>query len=299
MTLSMVEVKEFTEYLRVEKRYSDHTVRAYHDDLMQFSDFLQRQSDRKALLFIQQTDIRNWIIDLVEEGSKPRTLRRKTASLKAFFHYFMRNNVIKTNPAEGIILPKLEKTLPGFIKESSINDLFSQNLFSNDFEGKRDQFVLELFYATGMRLSELVNIKFSDFDLSRGDVKILGKRNKERIVPLTHNIIRLFKEYTDSVSEQFGKLSVEYLILTDKGEKAYPRMVQRLVEKYLSMATTLEKRSPHMIRHTFATHMLNNGADLNAVKELLGHANLAATEIYTHNTYEKLKAIYKQAHPRA
>lgn len=295
----MVEVKEFTEYLRVEKRYSNHTVRAYHDDVMQFADYLQLQTERNTIFSCQQTDIRNWVIELVEGGCKPRTLRRKTASIKAFFRYFMRNGVIKTNPSEGIILPKMEKSLPGFIKESSINDLFSQNLFTTDFKGLRDLFVLELFYATGMRLAELINIKTSDYDLTRGEVKILGKRNKERIVPLTQNIIRLLKEYNESVVQQFGKFPGEYLIITDKGEKAYPRMIQRLVEKYLSLSTTLEKRSPHMIRHTFATHMLNNGADLNAVKELLGHANLAATEIYTHNTYEKLKTIYKQAHPRA
>jgi integrase/recombinase XerC len=295
----MVEIKEFTEYLRVEKRYSDHTIRAYNDDLIQFAAYLQTTPDRKTIITSQQAEIRNWVIDLVEAGCTPRTLRRKVASLKAFFNYFMRNERMKINPAEGIILPKLNKTLPGFIKESSIEDLFSKNLFTDDFKGLRDKFVLELFYATGMRLSELVNIKKTDFDLSRGEVKILGKRNKERIVPLTHNIIRLLKEYSDLVTKNFEQNPIEYLILTDKGEKTYPRMIQRLVEKYLSMSTTLEKRSPHMIRHTFATHMLNNGADLNAVKELLGHANLAATEIYTHNTYEKLKTIYKQAHPRA
>lgn len=295
----MVEIKEFTDYLRVEKRYSDHTIRAYNDDLIQYATFLQTQPDRKAIITSLQADIRNWVIDLVEEECTPRTLRRKIASLKAFFNYYIRNDKMKINPAEGVILPKLNKTLPGFIKESSIEDLFSKNLFTNDFKGLRDKFVLELFYATGMRLSELVNIKKIDFDLSRGEVKILGKRNKERIVPLTQNIIHLLEEYSDITDKHFEQNTIEYLILTDKGEKTYPRMIQRLVEKYLSLSTTLEKRSPHLIRHTFATHMLNNGADLNAVKELLGHANLAATEIYTHNTYEKLKTIYKQAHPRA
>jgi integrase/recombinase XerC len=295
----MVEIKEFTDYLRVEKRYSGHTVRAYNDDLFQFSTYMETISDHKGLLLCLQSDVRNWVIDLVEKGCSPRTLRRKIASLKAFFSYFMRNHKIKINPAEGIILPKLNKSLPGFIKESSIEDLFSNNLFSNDFKGLRDKFVLELLYATGIRLSELINLKKTDFDLSRGEVKVLGKRNKERIIPLTHNIIRLFKEYLEATEKCFNQNSFEFLIITDKGENAYPRMIQRLVEKYLSLSTTLEKRSPHMMRHTFATHMLNNGADLNAVKELLGHANLAATEIYTHNTYEKLKSIYKQAHPRA
>jgi integrase/recombinase XerC len=295
----MVEIKEFTEYLRVEKRYSSHTIRAYSDDICQFASYLHELDDGKVILSCQQSDVRNWVIALVDNNCSPRTLRRKIASLKSFFNYFMRNDKLKVNPAEGVILPKLNKTLPEFIKESSIEDLFNNELFSKDFKGIRDKFVLELLYATGMRLSELVNLKKTDFDLSRGEVKILGKRNKERIVPLTHNIIRQLNEYTDSVEKQFNQNSNPYLIITDKGENAYPRMIQRLVEKYLSLSTTLEKRSPHMIRHTFATHMLNNGADLNAVKELLGHANLAATEIYTHNTYEKLKKIYKQAHPRA
>lgn len=295
----MEEIKDFTNYLRVEKRYSGHTVRAYTDDLIQFDQYLHTLDNQKGILYSPQSDIRNWIIGLIEDGCTSRTSRRKIASLKAFFSYFIRNNKLKTNPADGIIVPKLNKTLPGFIKESSIDDLFSNNLFSENFEGKRDKFVLELLYATGIRLSELINLKSSDIDLSNGEIKVLGKRNKERIIPLTHNIIRLYKEYSEILKEKFSEPVTEHLIVTNKGEAAYPRMIQRITEKYLSLSTTLEKRSPHILRHTFATHMLNNGADLNAVKELLGHANLSATEIYTHNTYEKLKSIYKQAHPRA
>jgi len=295
----MEEIKEFTNYLRVEKRYSGHTVRAYTDDLVQFDQYLHTLGNQKGILYSHQSDIRNWIIGLIEGGCASRTSRRKIASLKAFFSYFMRNSKLRINPADGIIVPKLNKTLPGFIKESSIDDLFSNNLFPENFAGKRDKFVLELLYATGIRLSELINIKSSDIDLSKGEIKVLGKRNKERIIPLTHNIITLYKEYSETLKEKFSEPVTEHLIVTNNGEAAYPRMIQRITEKYLSLSTTLEKRSPHMLRHTFATHMLNNGADLNAVKELLGHANLSATEIYTHNTYEKLKSIYKQAHPRA
>ena len=196
-------------------------------------------------------------------------------------------------------MPKLKKQLPEFIKESSLDTLFSQNQFNDGFPGLRDRLIFELFYATGMRLSELLSLRLSSFDFFNGEVKIKGKRNKERIVPLTHNIQSLLKKYITVAKEQYNITESDPLILTDKGEPAYAKMVQRIVNRHLTTATTLEKKSPHMLRHTFATHMLNNGADLNAVKELLGHANLAATEIYTHNTYEKLKSIYKQAHPRA
>jgi integrase/recombinase XerC len=198
-----------------------------------------------------------------------------------------------------VILPRLKKRLPEFVKESSLDTLFSHQQFRDGFPGLRDRLILELFYATGMRLSELISLQISSFDFGKGEVKILGKRNKERIVPLTKTVQNLLKEYMNVVKEQFGFSKSGTLILTDKGEPAYPKLVQRVVQRQLTLATTLEKKSPHMLRHTFATHMLNNGADLNAVKELLGHANLAATEIYTHNTYEKLKTIYKQAHPRA
>jgi integrase/recombinase XerC len=251
------------------------------------------------LLNAQQSDVREWVISLVHEGCSPRTLRRKVASLSAFYNYYIRNNKIKVNPAEGLVLPKIDKKLPEFLKESSVEILFNNNLFGTDFTGIRDNLIMELFYATGIRLSELVHLKITDIDLFNAEMRVVGKRNKERIIPLTHNVAGLIRGYLNVRKDYSQPNTSDYLFVTEKGEQVYPRMVQRLVKKYLSMSTTMEKKNPHMLRHTFATHMLNNGADLNAVKELLGHANLAATEIYTHNTYEKLKSIYKQAHPRA
>jgi integrase/recombinase XerC len=292
-------LKEFVDYLSLEKRFSGYTVRAYNDDITRFSVFLSTYKNDVNLLYSQQSVVREWVISLVNEGCSPRTLRRKIASLRAFYNYFIRNDKIKINPAEGLVLPKISKKLPEFLKESAIEGLFNNDLFSSGFSGVRDKLVLELFYASGIRLSELVNLKITDIDLFSGEMRVIGKRNKERIIPLTQNINKLVTEYLNVRMNEFPQNTSVYLIVTNKGLQVYPRLVQRMVEKYLSMSTTMEKKNPHMLRHTFATHMLNNGADLNAVKELLGHANLAATEIYTHNTYEKLKSIYKQAHPRA
>jgi integrase/recombinase XerC len=290
-------LKEFVGYLSIEKRFSGYTVRAYTDDITRFSLFLKTLNIN--LLNAQQSDVREWVISLVHEGCSPRTLRRKVASLSAFYNYYIRNNKIKVNPAEGLVLPKIDKKLPEFLKESSVEILFNNNLFGTDFTGIRDNLIMELFYATGIRLSELVHLKITDIDLFNAEMRVVGKRNKERIIPLTHNVAGLIRGYLNVRKDYSQPNTSDYLFVTEKGEQVYPRMVQRLVKKYLSMSTTMEKKNPHMLRHTFATHMLNNGADLNAVKELLGHANLAATEIYTHNTYEKLKSIYKQAHPRA
>lgn len=295
----MEELKEFINYLKVEKRYSVYTVRAYSDDTAQFIHYLETIKEVKDLFAITQNDVREWIINQVQIGNSPRTLRRKTASIKAFYAYFMRKGLVKNNPLESVILPKMKKKLPDFISETSIESLLDGNLFSEDFPGIRDRFVIELFYATGIRLSELVNLKLDDVDLNKGEIKVLGKRNKERIVPLTPNIIKQYQLYLSIRATSFSEEKTNRLIINDKGTPVYPRLIQRLVRKYICLGTTLEKKSPHLLRHTFATHMLNNGADLNAVKELLGHANLAATEIYTHNTYEKLRTIYKQAHPRA
>lgn len=295
----MEQLSEFVNYLKIEKRYSGHTVRAYSDDISQLFSFLEYTKHLNDIFKIAQNDIREWIIDQVHLNYSPRTLRRKIASVRSFYAYYMRKGMIKINPAEGVTLPRMKKNLPNFVNETSIEKLLSPEIFPQGFRGIRDRFVLELFYATGIRLSEMVQLRLSDIDLVKSEIKVLGKRNKERIIPLTHNVINVYNNYMAVRSSTFKEDSCDQLILNDKGLPVYPRMVQRLVSKYLGLSTTLEKKSPHLLRHTFATHMLNNGADLNAVKELLGHANLAATEIYTHNTYEKLKTIYKQAHPRA
>ena len=295
----MKALQQFIDYIKVEKRYSRYTVRAYTDDILQFTAFYQDHYSSPDILSVRQSEIREWVLHSLDSGISARSLRRKIASLNAFYKFCLRNRLILANPVEGIILPRIDKKLPEFIKETTIDTIFEPEQFEKCFSGIRDRFVLELFYATGMRLTELINLTGESFDAQKGELRILGKRNKERIVPLTPHIIALMGEYAKARSEEFSSLSHNNLIVTDSGAPAYSRMVQRLVRRHLLKGTTLDKKSPHLLRHTFATHMLNNGADLNAVKELLGHANLAATEIYTHTTYEKLKSIYKQAHPRA
>jgi integrase/recombinase XerC len=296
----MTAIDRFINYIRIEKRYSEHTVRAYYDDIMQFVQYLESELHISNLLAIQQTEVRQWVVSLLNSYASPRTLRRKVAALSSFYKFCLRNNLVDHNPTEGTILPRLEKNLPEFINESSIDSIFGPGHFQDGFPGIRDKLVMELFYATGMRLSELVNLTRERIDFDKGEIKILGKRNKERIVPLTGTLLEELKRYLSIREEHLpNSVSQPVLILTDSGKPSYPRMIQRLVRKNLLRSTTLEKKSPHLLRHTFATHMLNHGADLNAVKELLGHASLAATEIYTHNTYEKLRSIYKQAHPRA
>lgn len=295
----MNETKSFINYIRVEKRYSEHTVRAYSDDIRQFSEYLKKQSSISDILEADKASVRKWLVELINQNISPRSSRRKISSINTFFKYCLKQNLLSKNPVSGIVLPRIEKNLPEFINQTAIDNLFSSPQLNEGFPGLRDKMVLELFYATGMRLSELTQLQINSYDRHRGEIKVLGKRNKERLLPLTSTMQNILKEYLQARTDTFPVIAHTRLIITNGGEPAYPRMIQRLVRKYLIQSTTLEKKSPHLLRHTFATHMLNNGADLNAVKELLGHANLAATEIYTHNTYEKLKSIYKLAHPRA
>lgn len=292
-------VKSFIDYIRIEKRYSELTVRAYSDDIEQFSGFLSKNHSSAAVVDADQILIRNWIISLLSEKISPRSIRRKLTALSSFYRFCLKKQWVLKNPAKGVVLPRLEKNLPEFLDETGMTGLFNLPQFKEGFPGRRDKLVLELFYATGMRLSELTQLKISSYDEQKGEIKVLGKRNKERIIPLTHNVQHLLDQYLGERDETFPGIEHDILFVTDSGKPSYARMIQRLVRKYLLQSTTLDKKNPHLLRHTFATHMLNNGADLNAVKELLGHASLAATEIYTHNTYEKLKSIYKQAHPRA
>ena len=287
----------FFNYITHEKRYSAHTVRAYIDDIDSFFVFLGGDDESK-LLEASSKDVRAWLIQLANSNLAPRSYKRKLSSVKAFYKFLLREGKIKQLPTEAIIVPKHRNPLPEFYSARETINLFDYVVFPDGFIGMRDKLVLHLFYATGMRLSELINLKIRDIDLSLNQLSVIGKRNKQRYIPISNTTIHLLKDYIE-LREVETIDSKEYLITTDKGEKCYPKFIQRLVHKYLSQVTTAEKTNPHKLRHTFATHMLNNGAELNAVKELLGHANLAATEIYTHNTYEKLKSVYKQAHPRA
>lgn len=294
----MILIDKFLHYITSEKRYSQHTITAYRKDLQQFLDFLTSEynfSDPEKANFYQ---VREWIVSLIENKNKTSSVNRKISTLKTFFRFLLIEGIIEENPLSKLISPKNSKRLPIFVDKTSLNSILDEKNFSDDFSGIRNRLIMELFYATGMRLSELINIKDIDIDIYSNTVKVLGKRNKERIIPFTHYINSIIKLYLEKRNLK-GLSNSGYFFVTDKGEKLYPKFVYRLVKNYLSLATGTSKKSPHVLRHTFATHILDNGAELNAIKELLGHANLSATQIYTHITIEKLKSIYKQAHPRA
>ena len=287
----------FSNYLANEKRYSVHTLRAYESDLRQFFDFAQSADENFNPLTADHQVIREWIVFLMENGDKPRSINRKITTLHTYYKYLVREGAIKDLPTRKIIKPKTEKNLPYFVDKKAMQELFDYFQFPDDFEGLRDRTILLTFYCTGMRLAELCGLKTYDIDFYNTQLKVLGKRNKERIIPFGIELKACLKSYID----ERNKVAVDNdsLFVTDKGEPVYDKLVYRLVNKYLGAVTTLDKKSPHVLRHTFATHMLNNGAEIDAIKELLGHANLAATQIYTHTTFEKLKEIYDQAHPRA
>jgi len=243
--------------------------------------------------------VRGWIVQLMEAGNTARTTNRKISALKSYFKFLLKEGVVGVNPVARVLTPKSETKLPVFIDEPQISYLLDEVSFGEDYCGLRNKVVIETFYNTGIRLSELINIAVADVDFLRQSVKVLGKRNKERIIPLNAEFCKILKGYIEKRYETYPDHTENWLFMTKSGKKLYPRLVHRIVKHYLTLVTTSDKKSPHTLRHTFATHLLNKGADLNAIKELLGHSNLAATEIYTHNTFEKLKTIYKQAHPRA
>ncbi len=290
-------IDQFFNYLTNEKRYSKHTIRSYRSDLNQFVEFLNSIDEDFNPLATDHRVIRKWIVFLMESGNTPRSVHRKVTTLKSFFKFLLRSEVIEINPTEKVILPKMGKALPHFVGKDKMNLLFDQFKFPDGFGGKRDRIIMLVFYGTGMRRSELINLKLADIDFHYQQLKVLGKRNKERLIPFNNELLANLHNYISARKEY--QCSHQYLFITDKGDPANESMIYRLVNKYLGSITTLDKTSPHVLRHTFATQMLNNGADINAIKELLGHANLSATQIYTHTTFEKLNTIYKQAHPRA
>jgi len=292
--------ERFLDYITYEKRYSQHTIQAYGSDLEQFFTFVTTQYDLSDINKVDHQVVRSWIVSLMEGTTSARTVNRKITTLKSYFKFLIKEGSVTENPMDRVVAPKTSKRLPVFVEQESMNKLFDEIDFGEGYPAIRDRMILEMFYATGMRLSELVNLKEEDLDLYKNVLKVTGKRNKERIIPFCGNLVELLKGYLEVKRKifQFNEQNT-HLFVTNKGEKLYPKMVYRMVNHYLNLVTTISKRSPHVIRHTFATHMLNNGADLNAIKEILGHANLAATQVYTHNTIEKLKSIYKQAHPRA
>ena len=292
-------VKElFLKYLQFEKRYSIHTLSSYETDLDQYLIFCNSNEKHNEINEDHHL-IRKWIVELIEGGKSARTVNRKISTLKSFYKYLIRNNFIQINPMDKVLQPKFKKNLPYFVEEKQMDLLLDKVDFGSDFSGIRDKMIIEMLYCTGIRLSELLGIKDKDFDEKKLTILVLGKRNKERLIPLSCDLNKEISEYLNMRDKEFEQKTNSYLFITDKGKQLYPKFVYRLVNKYLSYVTTIDKRSPHILRHTFATIMLNSGADLNAIKEFLGHSNLAATQIYTHTSFEKLKSIYKQAHPRA
>ncbi len=293
--------QDFIDYLKYEKRLSAHTVTAYEHDLAQFIFFLEEKLDIRKLQDVHSGDIRAWVISLMEDESlQAKSVSRKISAVKAFYRYKLKTNEIQTNPTLVVHAPKLQKKLPQYVEQRDMDHLFTDIPFEETFEGLRDRTILELFYATGMRLSELLNLKVQDIRFQDNTIKVLGKRNKERLIPFGNRLSDLLTMYLENLGKKFvDGIENNFIFVTANGKQLYPKAVYRIVRKYLDMVTTIEKRSPHVIRHTFATHMLNNGADLNAIKTLLGHSSLAATQVYTHNSIEQLKSIYNQAHPRA
>jgi integrase/recombinase XerC len=285
---------EFLKYLQFEKRYSHHTLVAYTTDLSQFIQFITVEYQITELSEINHSIIRSWIVSLMEQKVTARSVNRKITTLKTYYKFLLRQQKVTQNPMLKVLSPKVSKRLPVFVEKEKMDALLDNTIVDDTFEGKRNKLIIELFYATGMRLSELINLKQTDVDMYASQLKVLGKRNKERIIPFSDALKHEIANYIEAkpISD------TEYLFINKNGKKLYEKLVYRIVNSNLALITTANKKSPHVLRHTFATQMLNNGADLNAVKELLGHANLSATQVYTHNTVEKLKNIHKQAHPR-
>lgn len=287
----------FLKYLEFEKRFSPHTLTAYKGDLAQFNDFISSTYELTEAKEVTPQHIRAWMVQLMQEGVSTRSVNRKLSSLKTFFKFLKKRGQLEINPMSKIIAPKSGKRLPVFVNKDQIELLFDNVDFAEGFDGIRDKTILELLYATGMRRSELIGLKVKDISFESNFIKVNGKGNKERLIPMSRKIEKVLKEYLKEREETFPDRV--NLFLTGKGKPLYPKLVYNLVKKYLSAVTTLEQRSPHVMRHTFATHLSDNGADLNAIKELLGHSSLAATQVYTHNSIEKLKKVYEQAHPNA
>jgi integrase/recombinase XerC len=292
-------IKQFLEYLKFEKRYSLNTLTAYETDLESLSKYLADEMGITESSAIGSSFIRSWLAGMKDQKASAKTINRKISSLKSFFKYLLRNGMILKSPMSQIISPKVGKRLPVFVKEDDILQLIQTlNASTEDWKSYNEKMLFTIFYATGMRLSELINLRESQIDFGRSQIKVLGKGNKERVIPVTSAVMKSVEEYVENKRKLFEKTE-DYLLVTEKGKKIYPRYAWERINRILGEATTLDKKSPHVLRHSFATHLMNNGADLNAVKELLGHSSLAATQVYTHNTIEKLKDVYKKAHPKA
>jgi len=290
--------ESFINYLKYERRYSQLTAVAYKKDLDQFEEFFVKTVGDFNVEGINDKIVREWVIYLMDSGLTARTVNKKISALKSFYKYLLRLEVISENNLVNVVVPKVRKKLPLFVEEKNLNHLLDDGFFAQDFEALRDKLIISLLYGTGIRLAELMHLKDADIYQTEFLVKVLGKRNKERIVPYPRTLNVLIEQYKAERTQLFGS-QVKCLLLTAAGEPVYEKLIYRVVNKYLALVTTIEKKSPHVLRHTFATHLLNRGADLNAVKEMLGHSNLSATQIYTHVSLDKIQKVYRQAHPRS
>ncbi|MCJ8166982.1 tyrosine-type recombinase/integrase [Pontibacter sp. E15-1] len=289
----------FFKYLQYEKRYSPHTLTSYHTDLGQFAQYLRDVYEITDAAEADHTIIRSWILTLVQQNIQPRSINRKIACLRSYYRFLLAQERIAVNPMLRIKAPKASKKLPVFVAEEPFNALLDTFTFEENFEGQRDRLILEFLYGTGIRLAELLGVQHADIDHRGKTVRVLGKGNKERIVPLNDSLLSSIGAYQEQKARFFEDNNSVNLLVTNKARPLYPKFVYRVVKKYISLITTSEHNSPHVLRHSFATHLLNKGADLNAIKDLLGHASLAATQVYTHNSIEKLKSIFEKAHPKA
>lgn len=291
--------ESFLEYIQFEKHYSQHTVSSYRNDLGQYYAFLSTHRGSSDPLVATSSDIRAWLVSLMEAGYSAGSVHRKISGLRSFYRYLRREKLITGDPVDKVVLPRRRKRLPVFVEEISIDKLLDSYDFGDDFSGLRNRTIIEMLYLTGMRRAELISLKDIDFDLKDGSVRVTGKRSKERIIPLAESFLKNIEKYLLLKNDLGFENPEGWFFVTDRGNKLYDKFVYNIVTRYLKLVTTVERKSPHVLRHTFATHMLNHGADLNSIKEILGHANLSATQIYTHTTFEKLKSVYNQAHPRA
>jgi len=288
----------FFKYLQYEKRYSSHTLISYKNDLNQLIQFLSNHYPETSVEDVNHAILRDWVITLSESGMNESSINRKLVTLRSFYKFLIKKGTIEKSPVSKLSNLKTKKSLPHFVRENDMNLILDHDLFEDSFLGKRDHVIIEILYGTGMRLSELIELKTVKIDFVNNSIKVLGKRNKERIIPITRSLSILINNYISLKNEAFNDNDNDYLIVSNKGEKSYPMMINRIVKKYLQ-GISVDKKSPHILRHTYATHLLERGADLNAVKDLLGHQSLAATQIYTHNSLGKLKKVFDQAHPKA
>ncbi len=291
---------DFMILLRLQKNYSEHTIESYTNDLTSFHDYLKSNYEIDSWLDVEDYHIRSWFAEMIGSGIKPSTIKRKKASLSSFFKYLLVKGYVKKNPIKLISTPKLAKRLPEFVSEKNVQSLLEIDFFSiKTYSELLPRMILETFYATGIRVSELVGLKNQSIDKSRLTIKVLGKGGKERVLPIHPEFLKMIEHFNEIKQETFGDNKSEFFFVTTKGKKIYRELVYHITSTCLAEINSISKKSPHILRHTFATHLLNEGAELNAIKELLGHSNLSATQLYTHNTIEKLKFVYKNTHPQS